>query len=121
MQVDVEWPNGRVSRLRIDIEAATLTFTALLEAGAGSAIYRDLKALLRTAQTPSRDSVRVDPARAMLRATEQAGAVSLSLVVTRGEYEYCARCLVELAREALALAAEPLPLGEDYRPAAVTQ
>ncbi len=102
MPIDVEWPDGRVSRLRIDIEAATLTFSSLLEAGAGSALYRELKALARAAQSPGRDPARVDPARAMLRVTEQAGAVSWSITVTRGEYEYCTRHLIELAREALA-------------------
>jgi hypothetical protein len=120
MPIDLEWPDGRVSRLRIDIEAATLTFTSLLEAGAGSALYRELKALARAAQTPGRDPVRIDPARAMLRVTEQAGAVSLSIIVTRGEYEYCTRRLVELAREALALAMEPMPLAQNYQTAALS-
>lgn len=121
MPLDLEWTDGRVSRLRIDIEAATLTFTALLEAGAGSTSIKELKALLRTAQTPGREPVRVDPTRAMLRMTEQAGAVSLAIVVTRGEYEYCTRHLVELAREALALALEPMPLAENYRIAAANR
>lgn len=120
MPIDVEWPDGRVSRLRIDIEAATLTFTALLEAGANSVLYRELKALARAAQAPGSNPVRIDPARAMLRVTEQAGAVSYSIIVTRGEYEYCARRLVELAREALALAMEPMPLAQNYQRAAVT-
>lgn len=121
MPLDLEWPDGRVSRLRIDIEAATLTFTALLEAGAGSSLIKDLKAMLRAAQTPGREQARVDPARAMLRIMEQGGSLSLSIVVTRGEYEYCARRLVELAREALALALEPMPLAQNYQPAIVNQ
>ena len=121
MPLDLEWPDGRVSRLRIDTEAATLTFTALLEAGASSTLIKELKALLRAAQTPGREPVRVDPARAMLRITEQAGAVSLAIVVTRGEYEYCTRRLVELAREALALAFETLPLAQSYQPAVANQ
>ena len=114
MPIDIEWPDGRVSRMRIDIEAATLTFSSLLEAGAGSALYRELKALARAAQAPGRDPARVDPARAMLRVTEQAGAVSWSITVTRGEYEYCTRHLIELAREALALAMEPMPLAQNF-------
>lgn len=117
MPIDIEWPDGRVSRLRIDIEAATLTFAALLEAGAGSALYRELKTLARAAQTPGREAARIDPARAMVRVTEQAGAVSWSIVVTRGEYEYCTRRLIELAREALALAIEAPPLAQNYQPA----
>ncbi|MBM0108114.1 hypothetical protein JM946_25565 [Steroidobacter sp. S1-65] len=131
MPLDIEWPDGRVSRLRIDIEAATLTFTGLLEAGAGSALFRDLKALVRTAQAPARDpvrldvgrvdAIRVDPGRAMLRMTEQGGAVSLAIIVTRGEYEYCTRRLIELAREALALALEPMPLAQSYSPALANQ
>jgi hypothetical protein len=119
MPVDIEWPDGRVSRLRIDIEAATLTFAGLLEAGAGSALYRELKTLARAAQTPGREAARIDPARAMLRVTEQAGAVSWSIVVIRGEYEYCTRRLIELAREALALAIEAPPLAQNYQPAVV--
>lgn len=118
MPIDIEWPDGRVSRLRIDIEAATLTFASLMEAGAGSVLYRELKALARAAQAPGRDAARVDPARAMLRVTEQAGAVSWSIIVTRGEYEYCTRRLIELAREALALTIEPLPLAQNYQTAA---
>jgi hypothetical protein len=117
MPIDIEWPDGRISRLRIDIEAATLTFAGLMEAGAGSALYRELKTLARAAQTPGREAARVDPARAMLRVTEQAGAVSWSIVVTRGEYEYCTRRLIELAREALALAIEAPPLAQNYQPA----
>lgn len=117
MPVDIEWPDGRISRLRIDIEAATLTFAGLLEAGAGSALYRELKTLARAAQTPGREAARIDPARAMVRVTEQAGAVSWSIVVTRGEYEYCTRRLIELAREALALAIEAPPLAQNYQPA----
>ncbi len=119
MPIDIEWPDGRVSRLRIDIEAATLTFAGLMEAGAGSALYRELKAMARAAQSPGRDPARIDPARAMLRVTEQAGAVSWSIIVTRGEYEYCTRCLIELAREALALAMEPVPLARNYQSAIV--
>lgn len=117
MPIDVEWPDGRVSRLRIDIEAATLTFASLLEAGANSAVYREMKAMARAAQAVGRDQARVDPTRAMLRVTEQAGAVSWSIIVTRGEYEYCTRRLIELAREALALAMEPVPLAQAYQPA----
>lgn len=121
MPLDLEWPDGRVSRLRIDIEAATLTFTALLESGAGPAVIRDLKALLRAAQTSGREQARVDPARAMLRMSEQGGSVSLSIVVTRGEYEYCTRRLVELAREALALALDPMLLAQNYQAALANQ
>lgn len=117
MPIDIEWPDARISRLRIDIEAATLTFAGLLEAGAGSMLYRELKTLARAAQTPGREAARIDPARAMLRVTEQGGAVSLSIVVTRGEYEYCTRRLIELAREALALAIEAPPLAQNYQPA----
>ncbi len=100
MPIDVEWPDGRISRLRIDIEAATLTFASLLEAGAGSALYQGIEDTgARAAQTPGREAARIDPARAMVRVTEQAGAVSWSIVVTRAEYEYCTRHLIELARE----------------------
>jgi hypothetical protein len=121
MPLDLEWPDGRVSRLRIDIEAATLTFIALLEASAGSTSIKELKALLRAAQLPGREPARVDPTRAMLRITEQASAVSLAIVVTRGEYEYCTRRLVELAREALALAPDPMSLARNYQSAAANQ
>jgi hypothetical protein len=78
-------------------------------------LYRELKALTRAAMTPGREAARIDPSRAMLRVTEQSGAVSLSMVVTRGEYEYCTRRLLELAREILDLAIEPPPLAQNYR------
>lgn len=121
MHIDVEWPNTRVSRLRIDIEAATLTFGSLLEAGAGSPLYKELKTLLRAVQAQgTTEQVRIDPSRAMLRMTEQAGTVSLAVIVTSGEYEYCTRCLIELAQQALALLPEPLPLAGTYQPAAAT-
>lgn len=121
MPLDVEWPDGRVSRLRIDIEAATLTFSALFAASAGSSLIREIKALLRAAQTPGREPARVDPARAMLQLTEQAGAVSLSIIVVRGDYEYCARCLVDVTREALVLAHELMPRAPGYRPAVASR
>jgi hypothetical protein len=121
MPLDVEWPNGHVSRLRIDIEAATLTFIALFETGASSTTMRELKALLRAAQAPGREQQsRIDPARAMLNLKEQSGSISLSIVVTRGEYEYCTQRLVELAREALAMAPGPMPLAH-YHAALVNQ
>lgn len=121
MPLDLEWPDGRVSRLRIDIEAATLTFTALLETGANPTLIKELKAQLRAAQMPGREPVRVDPARAKLNLTETSGSVSLSIVVTRGEYEYCTRSLVELAREALASAPDTMPLAQDFQPALANQ
>lgn len=114
MPLDVHWPSGRVSRLRIDIEAATLTFIGLLEIGPSSTSMRELRALLRAAQTAGREPARIDPARAMLDISEQSGSVSLSIVVTRGEYEYCTDRLIELARDALALVPEPMPV-TDYR------
>jgi hypothetical protein len=117
MPLDIEWPDGRVSRMRIDTEAATLTFSALFTAGVGSPLLREVKALLRAAQVPGREPARVDPARAMLQVTEQGGAVSLSIVVVRGEYEYCTQLLVELARDTLLLAQEHMPVAADYRPA----
>jgi hypothetical protein len=121
MNIDIEWPDTRVSRLRIDIEAATLTIAPLLETTSSVALLRDLKALLRTAQGPAqgREEVLIDPARAMLRLVEQSGAVSLALIVTRGEYEYCARRLIELARQALALVPEHIALAESYQRAAI--
>lgn len=121
MHIDIEWPDMRVSRLRIDIEAATLTFGSLLEASAGSPLYKELKTLLRAAQGQgSTEQVRIDPARAMLRMTEQAGNVSLAVIVTSGEYEYCTRRLIELAQQALALVPGPLSLAGGYQPAAIT-
>lgn len=119
MNIDVEWLDGRVSRLRLDIEAATLTFAALMDVGGGA--FRELKALTRAAQTPGRDPARIDPARAMLRVTEHAGAVSLALIVKRDEFEYCARRLIDLARDALTLAPEALALAQNYQAAAATR
>jgi hypothetical protein len=129
MNIDVHWQDGRASRLRIDIEAATLTFAALLTgAGAGSPLYREMKTLVRAAQSHHQaqghggglHSFRIDPAKAMLRMTEQAGKLSLGIIVTSGEYEYCTRRLVSLAREAFSVLPERHTLGDGYRPSALT-
>lgn len=135
MNIDVCWADGRASRLRIDIEAATLTFAALLTgAGAGSPLYREMKALLRAAQTHQQahhqghrhgqgdglHRLRIDPTKAMLRMTEQAGKLSLGIIVTSGEYEYCTRRLISLAREAFSVLPERHPLADGYRSSALT-
>jgi hypothetical protein len=47
--------------------------------------------------------------------TEQAGKLSLGVIVTSGEYEYCTRRLVHLAREAFSVLPERKPHGDGYR------
>jgi hypothetical protein len=106
MKIDICWLDGRTSRLRIDTEAATLTFPALLTGvSAGSPVYKEMKTLLRAAQGLGGElcHLRIDPSKAMLRMTEQGGKLSLAIIVTSGEYEYCMRRLVGLARDAFAL------------------
>jgi hypothetical protein len=129
MNIDVSWQDGRTSRLRIDIEAATLTFAALLTGvSAGSPLYKEMKTLLRAAQSYDRaherggdlQRFRIDPTKAMVRMTEQAGKLSLGVIVTSGEYEYCTRRLVHLAREAFSVLPERKPLGDGYRASALT-
>ena len=60
MPIDVEWPDSRVSRLRIDIEAATLTFSSLLEAGAGAALPSFGRAGRSRSLVDRRTSIRVE-------------------------------------------------------------
>src|SRR5690349_17161542 len=99
MNVDIDWPDGRSVRLRIDIEAATLTLPSLLsEVSVGSQLHRDVKALVRSAQGHNGVS-----AKAMLRMTEQGGNVSLAVTVVSDDYEFCTRRLLELASETFAL------------------
>lgn len=121
MNIDIDWPDGAASRLRIDIEAATLTFAGMLDASSGSAIHRELKTLLRAVQGHSAElhHLHIDPAKAMLRMVEQGGKLSLAIIVTSGEYEYCTHRLIELAREALALLLER-KLADAYHPVALT-
>lgn len=121
MNIDIDWPDGGASRLRIDIEAATLTFAGLLDASSGSATHRELKSLLRAVQGHGADlhQLHIDPAKAMLRMVEQGGRLSLAITVTSDEYEYCTRRLIELAHEALALLLER-KLAGTYHPAALT-
>jgi len=120
MNIDIYWQDARASRLRIDIEAATLTFPSLLTGvSVGSQAHRDLKALLRTVQLPSVDphGLHIDTSKAMLRMTEQNGKLSLALIVTSGQYEYCMSRLVDLAREAFALLPERKLSSDSYQPA----
>lgn len=123
MNVDVDWPDGRASRLRIDIEAATLTFPFLpTDVSAGSPLHRELKALLRAAQGQGGEPhhLRIDANKAMLRMAEQGGNLSLAVTVTSDEYEYCARRLIDLASEAFALLLERKLLADSYRPVGLT-
>lgn len=121
MNIDIDWPDGQASRLRIDIEAATLTFAGLLDASSGSAIHRELKALLRAVQghSPELHHLHIDPAKAMLRMAEQGGRLSLAIIITSDEYEYCSQRLIELAHEALALLSER-KLADSYHPVALS-
>ena len=116
MNIDIYWQDARASRLRIDVEAATLTFPSLLTGvSAGSPVYRGIKSLLRSVQMPG-GALYIDPSKAMLRMAEQGGKISLALIVTSEQYEYCMTRLIELARAAFALAPER-KLGDSYRPA----
>lgn len=103
MNFDLLWHHEREFRLGLDLEAGTLTFPCLLPGvRAQSPLFRDLKAFLRPVQTGvAPESRRIDPSKAQLDVKVHRRGLSLGVVVTNGEYEYCARQLICLAQEIL--------------------
>ena len=95
------WHHDRRFELFLDAPRKTLRFPALLPGvPAGSAMYRELKQFLEARQSGELpEHRRVDRARALLRCSNRAGIVSVTLKVLDGDFEYGARKLIHTVHE----------------------
>ncbi len=95
------WHYDRPFELLLDVPKKTLQFPAVLPGvPARSAMYRELRAFLKSrtsAEMP--EHRRVDRARARLATSNQRGAVSLTLTVKDGDFDYAARKIIHIVHE----------------------
>jgi hypothetical protein len=95
------WHHDREFELLLDVPAKTLQFAAvLLGVPVRSPMYRELRAFVksRTAgELPAHRSV--DPAKARIALANVRGAVSLTLTVKDGDFDYATRKLIQIVHE----------------------
>jgi hypothetical protein len=100
-QYKMIWHYDRAFELSLDVAAKTLRFPAILPGvPQRSAMYRDLRAFLKTrqsAETP--EHRRVNPSRARLVVKNKRGIVSLALASKDGDFDYAARKIVQIVHE----------------------
>jgi hypothetical protein len=95
------WHYDRPFELLLDVPKKTLSFPMLLPGvPVRSTMYRELRAFLRARQSGDLpEHRRVNPAKARITAANLRGAVSLTLIVKDGDFEYAARKLIQIAHE----------------------
>jgi hypothetical protein len=95
------WHHDRPFELLLDVPAKTLRFPAVLPGvPARSPMYRELQAFLKSRQTNEMpEHRRVNPAQARLTASNQRGAVSLTLAVKDGDFDYATRKMIHIVHE----------------------
>jgi hypothetical protein len=97
----VLWHYNRQYPVVLDLAAETLSFPGLLPGiAARSPMLAELKAFLRpfsTEEVPAHR--RIDGDLGRLALTARKGALTLTMTVVGGEYEYCTRKLVHVAHE----------------------
>lgn len=95
------WHYDRRFELLLDVTKKTLQFPALLPGvPARSPMFRDLQAFVKervSGDLP--EHRRVDPAKTRVALGNLRGAVSLTLTVKDGDYEYATRKLIQIAHE----------------------
>lgn len=95
------WHQDRRFELLLDMGQKTLVFPDVLPGvPARSAMYRELQAFLKERQSGVMpEHRRVDPAKARLKPTNQRGAVSITLTVKDGDFDYATRKIVHIVHE----------------------
>jgi hypothetical protein len=95
------WHYDRPFEMALDVPGKTLRFTEVLPAvPARSAMYRELRAFLKSRQSPETpEHRRVNPAKARIMLSNQRRAVSLKLTVKDGDFEYAARKIIHIVHE----------------------
>lgn len=95
------WHRDRVFDFILDLRNNTMRFPVVLpNVPASSEMYSELKAFITSRHS---DKVpahrRIDSRKAQVRPYNRGGNVSLTLTVVDGEFEYCARTLINLVHE----------------------
>jgi hypothetical protein len=95
------WHHDKVFELVVDFNKHTLRFPALLpNIPADSEMYKEFKTYLASRQSaelvPHR---RIDPAKAVVRASNRNGEVSVTLTIQDGDYDYGTRRIIHLIDE----------------------
>jgi hypothetical protein len=95
------WHQDRPFELLVDVPGKTLRFPAVLPGvPARSAMYRELRAFLKVRQSNEMpEHRRVNPAKARLTPSNQRGAVSLTLSVKDGDFDYATRKMIHMVHE----------------------
>ncbi|MGP0070724.1 MAG: hypothetical protein ACLPWF_02155 [Bryobacteraceae bacterium] len=95
------WHHDRPFELLLDVPKKTLRFPSVLPGvPARSAMYRELKAFLKARQSDEiPEHRRVNPAKARLSAANQRAAVSLTVTVKDGDFEYASRKMIHIVHE----------------------
>jgi hypothetical protein len=95
------WLTPSEMHLSVDLARCCLRFDRLLPGlPAGSSLYADLKRFLRQRRGDDLpEHRRIDPRRALVRATNRRGVVSIALEVHNGEFAYGVNRAVNLVHE----------------------
>ena len=95
------WHRDRVFDFVFDFHSNTMRFPLVLpNVPAGSAMYSELKNFIKSRQTDSvPEHRRIDSRKAQVRSYNRGGNVSLTLTVVDGDFDYCARKLINLVHE----------------------
>ena len=95
------WHYDRPFELSFYASARTLKFPAVLPGvPARSPMYRELRVFLKSRQSDDLpDHRRVNPAKARIASANRRGAVSLTLTVKDGDFEYATRKMIQIVHE----------------------
>jgi hypothetical protein len=97
----IVWHYNQTFELVVDLKRQTVSMPQLLTGvPAGSQMYRELKAFIKSRHDPALpDHRRIDTARSEASAANRKGAVGLTMRSVDADYEYAARKLVHLVQE----------------------
>jgi hypothetical protein len=95
------WHHDRPLELLLDAAKKTLRFPVVLPGvPARSSMYRELQAFLKVRQSGEMpEHRRVEPAKARLAASNKQGAVSITLTVKDGDFDYATRKIIQMVHE----------------------
>ena len=95
------WHWNRDFDLIFDSNHGIMRFPLLLpDVSGNSKLYRDLKEFIKSRQSAQLpDHRRIDSKKAKVGCSVRGGHVSVALTVRSGDYEYCARKLINLVHE----------------------
>jgi hypothetical protein len=95
------WHRDRVFDFIFDFHRNTMRFPVVLpNIPADSSIYSELKGFIKSRHSETvPEHRRIDSRKAQVRSYNRGGNVSLTLTVVDGEFEYCARKLINLVHE----------------------